>query len=91
MRLPGTVTLPLTMVGQVSLKVTWFERGKDGVDKRGGVWFAIVEYPRDARTGQRIRKRTEGFRTRRDAEAERDRVRNEVRAHVQFPIEVSGS
>jgi hypothetical protein len=66
-------------------------RGKDGVYKRGGVWFAIVEYPRDARTGQRIRKRTEGFRTRRDAEAERDRVRNEVRAHVQLPIEVSGS
>ena len=76
------------MVGQVSLKVTWFERGKDGVDKRGGVWFAVVEYPRDART---VRKRTEGFRTRRDAEAERDRVRNEVRAHVQLPIEVSGS
>jgi hypothetical protein len=50
-----------------------------------------VEYPRDARTGQRIRKRTEGFRTRRDAEAERDRVRNEVHAHVQLPIEVSGS
>jgi integrase len=57
-------------------------RGKDGVYKRGGVWFAIVEYPRDAKTGARVRKRTEGFKTRREAEAERDRMRNEIRSGV---------
>jgi integrase len=57
-------------------------RGKDGVYKRGGVWFAIVEYPKDAKTGARVRKQTEGFKTRREAEAERDRLRNEIRSGV---------
>ena len=57
-------------------------RGKSGVYKRGGVWFAIVEYPRDSKSGQRVRKRTESFKTRREAESERDRLRNEVRSGI---------
>jgi integrase len=57
-------------------------RGKDGVYKRGGVWFAIVEYPRDSKTGTRTRKQTEGVRTRREAEVERDRLRNEIRSGI---------
>lgn len=32
--------------------------------------------------GRRVRKRTEGFKTRREAESERDRLRNEVRSGV---------
>jgi len=58
------------------------QRGKFGVYKRGGVWFAIVEYPRDSKTGHRTRKRTEGFRTQDEAEAERDRLRHEIRSGV---------
>ena len=69
-------TAPKTRRKKVTL------RGKDGYYKRGGVWFAIVEYPRDAKTGERVRKRTEGFKTRREAEAERDRMRNEIRSGV---------
>src|ERR1700686_275306 len=61
-------------------------RGKAGVYKRGGVWFAIVEYPRD-KDGNRVRKRTEGFATRKEAEAERDRLRNEIRSGVDTPPE----
>lgn len=61
-------------------------RGKDGVYKRGGVWKAVVEYPRD-KDGNRIRKWTEGFATRREAEAERDRLRNEIRSGIDTPAE----
>lgn len=61
-------------------------RGKDGVYKRGNVWKAVVEFPRD-KDGDRVRKWTEGFRTRKDAEAERDRLRNEIRSGVDTPPE----
>jgi integrase len=57
-------------------------RGSRGVYKRGGVWVAVVEYPRDPKTGKRVCAGTEGFPTRREAEAERDRIRNEVRSGV---------
>lgn len=55
--------------------------GKDGVYKRGGIWLAVIEYPRD-KDGKRVRMWTEGFKTRREAEAERDRLRNEIRSGV---------
>jgi integrase len=80
-RVSDTSTTPKAVRKKVAL------RGKDGVYKRGGVWFAIVEYPRDAKTGERIRKRTEGFKTRREAEAERDRIRSEVRSGIDTPPE----
>ncbi|MGH7716732.1 MAG: Arm DNA-binding domain-containing protein, partial [Vulcanimicrobiaceae bacterium] len=38
----------------------------------------MIEYPRDPKTGKRVRKWTEGFATRKEAEAERDRLRSTI-------------
>jgi integrase len=57
-------------------------RGKNGVYKRGGVWVAVVELPKNAKTGVRRRRWSTGFPTRKEAEAERDRMRSEVRNGV---------
>jgi integrase len=57
-------------------------RGARGVYKRGGVWYAVIELPRNQSTGERRRRWSEGFSTRREAEAERDRMRSEIRNGV---------
>jgi len=58
-------------------------KGTRGVYKRGGKWLAIVEYPVDA-DGVRRRKWSSGFATRKEAEAERDRLRNELRQGIDI-------
>jgi integrase len=57
-------------------------RGKNGVYKRGGIWVAVVEQPKNAKTGARRRRWSTGFATRKEAEAERDRMRSEIRNGV---------
>ena len=57
-------------------------RGKNGVYKRGGVWVAVVEQPKNQKTGARRRRWSTGFATRKEAEAERDRMRSEIRNGV---------
>jgi integrase len=58
-------------------------RGARGVYKRGGKWLAVVEYPADA-SGARRRKWSSGFATRKEAEAERDRLRTELRLGIDI-------
>jgi integrase len=64
------------------LKKTEKLRGSRGVYKRGDVWLAVVEFPRDQKMGVRRRRWSLGFATRREAEAERDRMRSEIRNGV---------
>jgi integrase len=62
-------------------------RGARGVYKRGSVWVAVVEYPRDPKTGQRKRVWLPGFRTRKEAEEARDRARADVRNGIDIAPE----
>lgn len=51
------------------------------------MWVAVVEYPRDPKTGQRKRVWLPGFRTRKEAEEARDRARADVRNGIDVAPE----
>jgi hypothetical protein len=58
-------------------------RGSRGVYKRGDVWLAVVEGPKDPKTGRRRRVWIrEQFRTRKAAEEARDRMRDHIRGGI---------
>jgi integrase len=58
-------------------------RGKNGVYKRGDVWLAVVEGPKDPKSGRRRRVWIrEQFRTRKAAEEARDRMRDQIRGGI---------
>jgi len=58
-------------------------RGARGVYKRGNVWLAVVEGPKDPKTGRRKRIWVrERFHTRKEAEAARDKMRDLLRGGV---------
>lgn len=58
-------------------------RGSRGVYKRGAVWLAVVEGPKDPKTGARTRIWIrERFRTRKEAEAARDTARDQRRGGI---------
>jgi integrase len=71
-------------------------RGRPGVYRYGPTWdgskwvggrfFAAVEFPRTA-DGARVKRWTEKFGTIAQAEAERDRLRNEIRNGIDVPVE----
>jgi integrase len=49
---------------------------RDGLIKRGGYWYFVLDEPRDPATGRRRQKWVKGGRTREEAKA----VRNDARA-----------
>jgi integrase len=51
-------------------------RMRDGLIKRGGSWYFVLDQPRDPATGKRRQKWVKGGRTRKEAESARDEARD---------------
>jgi Arm DNA-binding domain len=49
---------------------------RDGLTKRGGYWYFVLDEPRDPATGKRRQKWIKGGRTRKEAESARDEARD---------------
>jgi integrase len=62
--------------------------GKNGVYQRGKLWFGIIECQRDPQTNRRVRKRTDGCRTRKEAEAARDAALHAKSRGVVIPKKI---
>jgi hypothetical protein len=64
-------------------------RMRDGLIKRGGSWYFVLDEPRDPATGKRRQKWVNGGRTRKEAEQARDDARAR-RRHAYADLEAGG-